>query len=222
MMENIEQEIESLKETIAFLIDQEKIRGEEVAALNDKIEAAREYLTEMIIEPSIKRANEDRFDKFNGQYGERFSRFDDVMKSVYGPDYSSTRAVYDEYYGMPEDERKAIDEEAYLSDAESRFEAFIDNVKASLGVSPDSDVVIQHDGETGETVATAVDGQTGEVVEEKIEEGEAVAAPANEETVNPEEAAVLEEEIIEADPELLKELDEWAKKDDNGQANKEE
>ena len=44
MNETIEQTLLAIKESIVFLLEQEKVRGEEVKALNEKIEAVKKSL----------------------------------------------------------------------------------------------------------------------------------------------------------------------------------
>ena len=56
----IKEMIETFKETLVFLVEQEKVRGEEVAALNEKIESVNDILTNQIINPSIEAYKEEQ------------------------------------------------------------------------------------------------------------------------------------------------------------------
>lgn len=91
-LSEIKEMLSTVKETLVFLVEQEKVRGEEVAALNDKIEAVNELVTKQIVEPSIAYYNEEQFKNFNDKYGERLGKYDELMRSsLNDPEYSASR-----------------------------------------------------------------------------------------------------------------------------------
>ena len=57
----IKEMIKTFKETLIFLVEQEKVRGEEVAAMNEKIESVNDILVNQIINPSIEAYQEEQY-----------------------------------------------------------------------------------------------------------------------------------------------------------------
>ena len=196
-LSEIKEAINTIKETLVFLVEQEKVRGEEVAALNDKIEAVNELVTKQIVEPSIAYYNEEQFNKFNDKYGERLGKYDELMRSsLNSPDYSATRAAWDELQGMSDEEKEAIDMDKYVEGVESGIADYVAKIKEQLGLPPESEVEIKADEEGVEVKAdTDGDGDKEVVTEEKTE--------------TEEESDVEGDEI---DPELAKELEAYASK----------
>ncbi len=198
-LSEIKEAINTIKETLVFLVEQEKVRGEEVAALNDKIEAVNELVTKQIVEPSIAYYNEEQFNKFNDKYGERLGKYDELMKSsLNSPDYSTTRAAWDDLQGMSDEEKSAIDMDKYVEGVESGIADYVAKIKAQLGLPPESEVEIKADEKGVEVKAdTDGDGKKETVTEEKAEEKTDVEGGADE---------------AEIDPELAKELEAYASK----------
>ena len=198
-LSEIKEAINTIKETLVFLVEQEKVRGEEVAALNDKIEAVNELVTKQIVEPSIAYYNEEQFNKFNDKYGERLGKYDELMRSsLNSPDYSATRAAWDELQGMSDEEKEAIDMDKYVEGVESGIADYVAKIKEQLGLPPESEVEIKADEEGVEVKAdTDGDGDKEVVAEEKEEVKEDVEGA---------------EEEPEVDPELAKELEAYASK----------
>lgn len=194
-LSEIKEAINTIKETLVFLVEQEKVRGEEVAALNDKIEAVNELVTKQIVEPSIAFYNEEQFNKFNDKYGERLGKYDELMRSsLNSPDYSATRAAWDELQGMSDEEKEAIDMDKYVEGVESGIADYVAKIKEQLGLSPETEVEIKADEEGVEVKAdTDGDGKKETVTEEKTD----VEGGADE---------------AEIDPELAKELEAYASK----------
>ena len=191
-LSEIKEAINTIKETLVFLVEQEKVRGEEVAALNDKIEAVNELVTKQIVEPSIAYYNEEQFNKFNDKYGERLSKYDELMRSsLNSPDYSATRAAWDELQGMSDEEKESIDMDKYVEGVESGIADYIKGIKEKLGLPPDAEVEVKDDGEKVEVKADT-DGD------------------GTKETVAVEEKEEVETESDDVDPELAKELEAYA------------
>ena len=181
--------IETFRETLTFLVEQEKIRGEEVNALNDKIEAVNSTLVNQVINPSIEAYKEQQFQDFNDKYGEKLNQYDDTIKLAQNdPEYSSSRAAWEQ-----------MNADVPPEEMENSLAEYVDGIKSSLGLAKDTPVEIKQDGNGDLKVKADVDGngKMEEVTEEKTSE-ESSEEPTDE-----------EEEI---DPELQKELDAWANK----------
>lgn len=198
-LSEIKEAIDTIKETLVFLVEQEKVRGEEVAALNDKIEAVNELVTKQIVEPTIAYYNEEQFNKFNDKYGERLGKYDELMRSALNsPDYSGTRAAWDDLQGMSEDEKSKIDIDKYVDGVETGFADYVARIREQLGLPPESEVEIKADENGVEVKADADgDGDKETVAKEKAEETTDVEGGADE---------------AEIDPELAKELEAYASK----------
>ena len=193
----IKDAINTIKETLVFLVEQEKIRGEEVSALNDKVEAVNELVTKQIVEPSIAFYNEEQFNKFNEKYGDRLGKYDELMRnSLNAPEYSATREAWNEMQEMPEEERQSLDVDKYVEGVEKGISDYVAKIKEQLGLPPETEVEIKAD-EDGVEVKADVDGNgTKETVAEETTESE-------------EKEDVEGDEI---DPELAKELEAYASK----------
>ena len=194
-LSEIKEAINTIKETLVFLVEQEKVRGEEVAALNEKIEAVNDLVTKQIVEPSIAYFDEQQFNDFNSKYGERLGKYDDLMKSsLNSPDYSSTREAWNELKNMSDEEKANLDMDKYVEGVESGIADYVAKIKEQLGLPPEADMEIKADEEGVEVKADADGNGTKEVVaEEKMDVEE---KPAEEES--------------EVDPELAKELEAYA------------
>lgn len=195
-LSEIKEAINTIKETLVFLVEQEKVRGEEVAALNDKIEAVNELVTKQIVEPTIAYYNEEQFNKFNDKYGERLGKYDELMRSsLNSPDYSATREAWNELQDMSDEEKEGLDMDKYVEGVESGIADYVAKIKEQLGLPAEAEVEINAD-ENGVKVKTDADGNgTKEVV-------------ADEKTDVEEKT----EEESEVDPELAKELEAYASK----------
>lgn len=206
-LEQIKQMIETFKETLVFLVEQEKIRGEEVAALNDKIEAVNDVLMNQIINPSIEAYQEEQFNGFKDKYGEKLGQFDDTIRTTMNdPEYDSTREAWNKLQEMPEEERADVDTDAYVDGVADGLSEYVDNIKKSLGLAEDTPVEIKED-ENGEIEVKADTDGDGEMEEvptdgENVEELE----PVEEDVPSEEESG---EDEMEVDPELQKELDNY-------------
>ena len=159
----IKEMIETFKETLVFLVEQEKVRGEEVAALNEKIESVNDILVNQIINPSIEAYQEEQYQGFKDKYGEQLGKYDDTLRtSMNDPEYDSTREAWDELQALPEEERAEVDEEAYVKGVEEGLSEYVDNIKKSLGIDEDAAVEIKED-ENGEIEVNADTDGDGEV-----------------------------------------------------------
>lgn len=174
-MDNIEETLAAFKETLIFLVEQEKLRGEEVSALNDKIEAVNAYMMDNIVNPSIAAYKEEQFNDFNDKYGERLGKFNGTLQtSLNEPEYDATREAFNELDALPQEEREGIDEEAYVSGVEEGLAEYVQNIKESLGLPEGTAVEIKDDGNGGIEVEadTNGDGEPDTKVSEETEEEE--------------------------------------------------
>lgn len=208
----IKEMIETFKETLVFLVEQEKVRGEEVAALNEKIESVNDILVNQIINPSIEAYKEEQYQGFKDKYGEQLGKYDDTLRtSMNDPEYDSTREAWDELQALPEEERAGVDEEAYVKGVEEGLSEYVDNIKKSLGIDKDTAVEIKED-EDGEIEVKADTDGDGEVDTEVTEEKSETEVENGEETTSEEVFEEDKEDEAEVDPELQKELEEYLNK----------
>lgn len=173
MNETIEQTLLAIKESIVFLLEQEKVRGEEVKALNEKIEAVNDVLVNQIINPAAEAYNEEQFNNFNDQYGERLGKYDQTIQSVQNnPEYSSSREAWNELQNLPEEERENVDMESFVSGVEEGLAEYVDGIKKSLGLPDDAPVEIKEkDGEIEVKSDADGDGKMETVTTEDSGEG---------------------------------------------------
>ena len=205
----IKEMIETFKETLVFLVEQEKVRGEEVAALNEKIESVNDILVNQIINPSIEAYQEEQYQGFKDKYGEQLGKYDDTLRtSMNDPEYDSTREAWDELQALPEEEREGVDEEAYVKGVEEGLTEYVDNIKKSLGIDEDAAVEITEDGNGEIEVKADTDGD-GEVDTEVTEESETEVENGDESSEEVSEEVSDDEEPLEVDPELQKQLEEY-------------
>ena len=209
----IKEMIETFKETLVFLVEQEKVRGEEVAALNEKIESVNDILVNQIINPSIEAYQEEQYQGFKDKYGEQLGKYDDTLRtSMNDPEYDSTREAWDELQALPEEERAGVDEEAYVKGVEEGLSEYVDNIKKSLGIDKDTAVEIKED-ENGEIEVKADTDGDGEVDTKVTEEKSETEVENDKETTSESEVVEEnEEDKAEVDPELQKELEEYLNK----------
>lgn len=203
MNETIEQTLLAIKESIVFLLEQEKVRGEEVKALNEKIEAVNDTLVNQIISPAVEAYNEEQFNNFNDQYGERLGKFDQTIQSVQNdPEYSSSREAWNELQKLPEEERENVDMESFVSGVEEGLVEYVDGIKKSLGLSEDTSIEVkEEDGKIEVKADTDGDGKM-----------ETVATEENKEEVA--EDVGSEEEVIENNEPTEEELEKYLNGED--------
>lgn len=167
----------TMKETLVFLVEQEKIRAEEIKALNEKIDAVNNTVVEQIINPSIEAYQEEQFNDFNSKYGDKLGKYDKTIQSAQNnPNYSSSREAWNELQNLPEDEKENIDIDAYVNGVEQGLAEYVESIKSSLGLSADTPVEIKQD-EAGNIEVKAdedKDGKMETVAEEATDEQKAV------------------------------------------------
>lgn len=209
MNETIEQTLLAIKESIVFLLEQEKVRGEEVKALNDKIEAVNDVLVNQIINPAAEAYNEEQFNNFNDQYGERLGKYDQTIQSVQNnPEYSSSREAWNELQNLPEEERENVDMESFVSGVEEGLAEYVDGIKKSLGLPDDAPVEIkEEDGEIEVKADADGDGKMETVATEDSGEGTVDEGDGSGEEI-------VDDEEIENDEPTDEEMEKYLKGED--------
>jgi len=175
-------------------LEQEKVRGEEVKALNEKIEAVNDTLVNQIINPAVEAYNEEQFNNFNDQYGERLGKYDQTIQTAQNdPEYSSSREAWDELQKLPEEDREKVDMESFVSGVEEGLVEYVNGIKKSLGLPEDAPVEIKEDdGEVEVKADTDGDGKMETVATEETE--------VTTESDGTEEETVEDEEVEDDEP----------------------
>lgn len=165
-----EEIIQTLKDTLAFLLEQEKIRAEEITALNDKINAINDMVMSKITEADDF-LDDQRYRDFKGKYGDQLSAFDEQMSAIQGEPYDTTRNAYEEFRDYQAPEGVNISEEEYVGKAVEGLQQYLDGLKTSMGLPADTDIEVKADLDgDGKAETTVVDETTEkeEVVEEEM------------------------------------------------------
>lgn len=167
-----EEVIQTLKDTLAYLLEQEKIRADEIIALNEKIEAIHEIVINKMTE-----ANDfldgQRYNEFKNKYGDQLSAFDEQMSAIQGEPYDTTRNAYEEFRDYEAPEGMEISEDEYVGKAVEGLQQYLDGLKASMGIPADTDIEVKADMDgDGEAETTVVDEteENAEVPEEPMTE----------------------------------------------------
>lgn len=198
--------LESYRQALDFLV--EKVDGlvQENAAMKEQVSGLEQVLFEGILNPAKEAIDnaerEDRFEEFNGKYGEQLGGYNSQLAPIEGEDFDLARTAFDNYDSIPEEERP--DEGEYVQALIEQVDEQISAVKEALGLPADTEVEIKDDGE-GNTEVIA----DGEVVASDSEETETTEEPVEEETSeegSTEEA--VEDENVEDDPEEIAALEE--------------
>ena len=146
-----------------------------------------------------------RFDDFNSKYGEKLGAFNKNLSAIDGEDVDLTKAAFDRYDSLPEDERP--DADAYVESIISEVGSQIEAIKESLGLPEDAEVSVTQD-ENGETVVEA----DGEVVATENEEAIPEEAPVEENDTNIEDGSEeAEDEELEDNPDEVAAFEEELK-----------
>ena len=204
--------LNSYKEAIDLLIDKVDNLEKEVHGVEERANALESTLYDEILEPTRlamdNAAKEDRFKDFNDKYGDKLGAYDKVLGAAEGnPEFSMSRDAFENYENLPE---PRPDADAYVEELVKTVDSQIEDIKSSLGLAPDAEVVVTQD-ENGDTTVEA----DGEVVAEE-KDGEIVTTEATEEgTEAPAEKDAEQGELdfsdddeAEDDPEEVKKYEE--------------
>lgn len=128
-------------------------------ALDDKLNALYDIVYNQILVPMGKQYEEQKFNDFKDKYGEKFEKFNPIMKKSLGQeDYDLTRAVYDEFNEDP----RGYTEEEFVNENVSMAEKYVEEIKESLGIPTET-----------ATEVTITTDENGEVTEEvKVDEND--------------------------------------------------
>ena len=209
------EEINALKETVIFLTEQERLRGEATKALDEKIEAVKSYVDETIINPSLDAYESEKYDEFAGKYGDRLGKHNALVRHAYSdPEYDITREAYDTYNSLPAEDR--VSEEDFVASVEGKIEEYVAQIKKELGLPDDIPMEIENDGNGNTEVKadTDGDGKTEPVAETSTEEEVIpVEEPEKEEdTSKKDEEEMLRKKYGNIDLDLARDLEAYSKK----------
>jgi hypothetical protein len=177
-MDNLEETIQLFRETLAYLVDQEKIRAQEIDALNAKIDAVNKLVTEEVLQPIEQIADEREYNTFKDTYGERLSAFDEAIGAARNElEYDTTKETFDAL--KSQENYEDINQDDFVNGVEEDLKSYVDNLKAKFGIPEDTTVSIEEkpDGEVEVKADTDGDGE------------EEVVASENEEVIEDEEVA---------------------------------
>lgn len=168
---DIEQTLELFRETLAYLVDQEKIRAQEIDALNSKIDAVNKLVTEEVLQPIEQIADEREYNTFKDTYGERLSAFDSAIGAARNePEYDTTKETFDALKSQEDYEN--INQDDFVNGVEEDLKAYVDNLKAKFGIPEDASVSIEQkpDGDVEVKADTDGDGEEETIVESESTE----------------------------------------------------
>lgn len=150
-------ELQSIKQALSFLLEQENIRQQELAALNEKIEALNTSISDRSKEFTDWVDNRE-FKDFSDKYGEKLAPYADKMGKIH-QDYDLMRDTYDAYNTSD----KSVDEDSFIDDTILALDAYLEDIGIPKDVAVEVKVDMDGDGEP-ETVVAEKEGET---VEEK-------------------------------------------------------
>lgn len=204
--------LQAFKGALDYLMDKvdqfDKMYEDNRNQTDERIHALESTLYDEIINPTkayIDETNKNaRFEDFNSKYGEKLGAFNENLSAIDGEDVDLTKAAFDRYDSLPEDDRP--DADAYVESIISEVGSQIESIKKSLGLPDDAEVTVTQD-ENGETVVEA----DGEVVATDNGEAPAEEAQVEESDTNNEDGSKEAEEEEEDSPEDIAAFEEELK-----------
>lgn len=158
-------ELQSIKQALSFLLEQENIRQQEIASLNEKIDALNSIMNERVREFSGW-ADERDFKDFSDKYGERLSPYAEKMSKIHSDDYDLMRDVYDTY--NPEEYNS---EDEFIDKTIGALDAYLEDIGIPKDVAVEVKADMNGDGKP-ETVIDSTDGEPDKVEKEAEAEAE--------------------------------------------------
>ena len=128
-------ELQSIKQALSFLLEQENIRQQEITSLNEKIDALNSIMNERVQEFSGW-VDERDFKDFSDKYGERLSPYAEKMNKIHSDDYDLMRDIYDTY--NPEEYNS---EDEYIDTTIGALDAYLEDI----GIPKDVAVEVKAD-----------------------------------------------------------------------------
>ena len=140
-------ELQSIKQALSFLLDQENIRQQELAALNEKIEALNTILSERSKEFTGWIDNRE-FKDFAGKYGEKLAPYAEKMGKIH-QDYDLVRDTYDAYNSSD----MSVDEDEFIDNTVSALNSYLKDIGIPMDVAVEVKADMNGDGEPETTIA---------------------------------------------------------------------
>ena len=157
-------ELQSIKQALSFLLEQENIRQQELAALNEKIEALNTALSDRSKEFTDWVDNRE-FKDFSDKYGERLAPYAEKMGKIH-QGYDLVRDTFDTYNTSD----KSEDEDSFINNTVSALDSYLEDIGIPKDVAVEVKADMNGDGEP-ETVVAEKEGSDGiEELEEVKEE----------------------------------------------------
>ena len=157
-------ELQSIKQALSFLLEQENIRQQELAALNEKIEALNTALSDRSKEFTDWVDNRE-FKDFSDKYGERLAPYAEKMGKIH-QGYDLVRDTFDTYNTSD----KSEDEDSFINNTVSALDSYLEDIGIPKDVAVEVKADMDGDGEP-ETVVAEKEGSDGiEELEEVKEE----------------------------------------------------
>ena len=160
-------ELQSIKQALSFLLDQENIRQQELAALNEKIEALNTTLSDRSKEFTGWIDNRE-FKDFSDKYGEKLAPYAEKMGKIH-QDYDLVRDAYDAYNSSD----MSVGEDEFIDNTVSALDAYLEDIGIPMDVAVEVKADMNGDGEPETTIAEKKPEAEVEVKEEVAPEAEA-------------------------------------------------
>lgn len=139
-------ELQSLKQALSFLLEQEELRRQEIVALNEKIESIKGFVDERATE--IGQWADDRdFNDFSNKYNEKLSPYAEKMGKIH-PNYDLIRDTYDAYKGQDE-----YGEDDFVGSVTSALDAYLEDIGIPAGTAVEVVADMDGDGDPETVVA---------------------------------------------------------------------
>lgn len=140
-------ELQSIKQALSFLLDQENIRQQELAALNEKIEALNTILSEKSKEFTGWIDNRE-FKDFSDKYGEKLAPYAEKMGKIH-QDYDLVRDTYDAYNSSD----MSVGEDEFIDNTVSALDSYLEDIGIPMDVAVEVKADMNGDGEPETTIA---------------------------------------------------------------------
>ena len=140
-------ELQSIKQALSFLLDQENIRQQELAALNEKIEALNTTLSDRSKEFTGWIDNRE-FKDFSDKYGEKLAPYAEKMGKIH-QDYDLVRDAYDAYNSSD----MSVGEDEFIDNTVSALDSYLEDIGIPMDVAVEVKADMNGDGEPETTIA---------------------------------------------------------------------
>lgn len=140
-------ELQSIKQALSFLLDQENIRQQELAALNEKIEALNATLSDRSKEFTSWIDNRE-FKDFSDKYGEKLAPYAEKMGKIH-QDYDLVRDTYDAYNSSD----MSMGEDEFIDNTVSALDSYLKDIGIPMDVAVEVKADMNGDGEPETTIA---------------------------------------------------------------------